>query len=231
MLATSDRVKPCSARCSPRSVGRVTTICSPSWATVMSLGMRSPSVPRGPLTDTNSGSMETVTPAGSGMGFLPMRDMALPDVRHDLAADARVAGLVAGHDASGRGDDRGAHAAEHLRDLARAGIRAAARTRDAPQAGDRRAAIRRVLQPHADDLAGVVGVGCERLVAVDVALLGEDSRALRLELGRWDVDRLVGGLDRVADPGEEIGDGVGAGAHGFSVLLGVTTKISSCPGR
>src|SRR3954452_6517176 len=187
MLATSDRVKPCSARCSPRSVGRVTTICSPSWATVMSLGMRSPSVPRGPLTDTNSGSIETVTPVGSGMGFLPMRDMRLPDVRHDLAADARVAGLVAGHDASRRGDDGGAHAAEHLRDLARAGVCAAPGARDALEAGDRRAAVARVLQAHADDLARMLGVGRDDVVAVDVALLVEDPRALGLELGRRDV--------------------------------------------
>src|SRR4051794_32669489 len=224
MLATSERVRPCSARCSPRSVGRVTTSSSPSWATVMSRGTRSDSVPRGPLTWTSSGSIETVTPVGSGMGFLPIRDIGvLPDVRHDLAADARVAGLVAGHDASRRGDDGGAHAAEHLRDLARAGVCAAPGARDALEAGDRRAAVARVLQAHADDLARMLGVGRDDVVAVDVALLVEDPRALGLELGRRDVDRLVGGLDRVADPGQEVGDGVGAGAHWLLLLL-VTTK-------
>src|SRR5918998_573959 len=159
MLATSERVRPCSARCSPRSVGRVTTSCSPSWETVMSRGTRSDNVPRGPLTWTSSGSIDTVTPVGSGMGFLPMRDMRgpdLPDVRHDLAADARAAGVVAGHDAPGRRDDRGAHAAEHLRDLAGAGVRPPARARDALEAGDRRAPVGRVLQAHPDDRAGMV---------------------------------------------------------------------------
>src|SRR4051794_29969135 len=195
MFATSERVRPCSARCSPRSVGRVTTSCSPSWATVMSLGMRSPSVPRGPLTCTNSGSIATVTPVGRGMGFLPMRDIAtaLPDVRHDLAADACAASVVAGHDASRRGDDRGAHAAEHLRDLAGCGVRTPAGARDALEARDRRAAIARVLQAHTDDLAGMLDVGRDDLEPVDVALLGEDPRALGLEPGRRDLDRLVGG--------------------------------------
>ena len=37
---------------------------------------RSDSSPLGPFTVTRSGSIETVTPAGTGMGCLPMRDMA-----------------------------------------------------------------------------------------------------------------------------------------------------------
>src|SRR5690349_23461262 len=80
----------------------------------------------------------------------------------------------------------------------------------------------------------MVGIGGDGVVAVDVPLLGEDPRALGLELGRRDVDRLVGGLDRVADPGQEVGDGVGACAHGllwfWDVLL-VTTKTWSCQGQ
>ena len=34
MFATSERVRPCSARCSPRSVGRLTSSCSPSCVDV-----------------------------------------------------------------------------------------------------------------------------------------------------------------------------------------------------
>src|SRR5512142_15946 len=116
MFATSERVSPCRARCSPRSVGRVTVISSPSCATVMSRWMRSESSPFGPCTRTTPGSIVTVTPLGTGMGLRPMRDMRLPDLRDDLAADALLAGLVARHDTAGRRDDRGAHAALDLAD-------------------------------------------------------------------------------------------------------------------
>src|SRR5579875_1808477 len=111
MLAIRVRVRPCSSRCGPRSVGRVTVIVSPSCVTVMSRLTRSDSSPLGPLTVTRPGSIAIDTPAGTLMGCLPMRDMAfsgLPDPRHDLATDARLAGLVAGHDALRRRDDRGA---------------------------------------------------------------------------------------------------------------------------
>ena len=42
---------------------------------------------------------------------------SLPDLRQDLAADARRAGVVAGHHAVRGGDDRGAHPAQHLGDV------------------------------------------------------------------------------------------------------------------
>src|SRR5947208_12879606 len=102
MLATSERVSPCRARCSPRSVGRLTISSSPSWATVMSRGMRSVSSPLGPLTRTRLGSTDTLTLVGTGMGFFPIRDIwgGSPDLGHDLAADAGVARFVAGHDAA-----------------------------------------------------------------------------------------------------------------------------------
>src|SRR3954451_13719973 len=119
MLDTSERVSPCSARCSPRSVGRLTTTWSPSCSTTMSRGMRSCSSPLGPLTRTTSVSIETVTPEGTGMGCLPMRlTRSSPDLRQQFAADAFLAGVVAGHDPLRGGDDRGAHAPEHLGDVA-----------------------------------------------------------------------------------------------------------------
>src|SRR6476619_5091536 len=120
MFATSERVSPCRARCSARSVGRLTSSSPFSWTTSIARFLRSSRLPRGPLTRTTSGSTVTVTLAGPGMGFLPMRDMgALPDLGHDLAADARCAGLVAGHDAVRGRQDGGAQAAEDLRDLLR----------------------------------------------------------------------------------------------------------------
>src|SRR3954468_8283343 len=118
MLAISERVSPWRARCSPRSVGRVTTSSESCCSTAMSRDLRSSRLPRGPLTRTTSGSIVTVTPLGTGMGCLPIRDIQLPDVGHDFAADALAPCLVAGHHALGRGQDRGAHAALDLGDLA-----------------------------------------------------------------------------------------------------------------
>src|SRR5436190_1260092 len=142
MFATSERVRPCSARCSPRSVGRETTTVSPSWATSMSRGMAVESSPLGPLTRTLPGSIATVTPLGTGMGCLPMRDiLSSPDLREDLA------GAVAGR-----------------------------------------------------------GLQRPRL---DIALLGEDPGQLALDLRRRDIDRLVGSLDGVPDPCQEVGYGIG----------------------
>src|SRR5436190_1550401 len=195
---------------SPRSVGRLTRSSSPSCSTLMSRGMRSKSSPFGPWTRTSSGSIATVTPDGTGMGLRPMRDIAgLPDLRHDLAADARLAGLVAGHDAPGRGHDRRPHAAEDLRDLVVADVAALAGARDALEPGDRAAAVVGVLQRHADHLARVVGVRRRDREVADVALLLEDAGHLALEVRGWDLDRLVGGGDPVADARQEVGDGVG----------------------
>src|SRR5947209_3131122 len=105
----------------------------------MSRFTRSVSSPLGPLTRTSSGSMATVTPAGTGMGCLPMRDMldtGLPDLRHHFAADALDASLVAGHDALGGRNDRRPHPALDARDVGVVDVGALPGTRDAPQAGD-----------------------------------------------------------------------------------------------
>src|ERR1044072_7648806 len=111
MLKISERVSPCSARWFGRSVGRLTTTLPSSCSTVMSRGMRSESSPLGPCTRTSPEAMSTVTPLGTAMGCLPMRDMRdLPDLRHDLAADALLARVVTGHDAARRREDRRAHA-------------------------------------------------------------------------------------------------------------------------
>src|SRR5215218_3185572 len=61
---------------------------------------------------------------GDGNGLLAdsRHRVSLFDLRHDLAADARLARLVAGHDAARRRDDRRAHAAEDLRHLVGADV-------------------------------------------------------------------------------------------------------------
>src|SRR5690242_3287929 len=148
MLATRVRVRPCRARCSPRSVGRVTRTSSPTCSTLISRLTRSVSSPLGPLTVTRSGSMAMVTPVGTGMGCRPMRDIAdavLPDSGHDLATDPLLAGLVAGHDALGRGDDRRAHTPLHAGDVAVIDIGPLTGARHPLQPGDDGAALVGVL--------------------------------------------------------------------------------------
>src|SRR4051794_21341259 len=169
MFATSERYSPCMARCSPRSVGRVTVMTSSFCSTVMSRWMRSTSSPFGPLTRTDSGSMATVTPAGTVMGLRPIRLMLrspnlchewqsneicgghrLPHLCHDFAANASAAGLVAGHDALGRRNDGGAHATQHLGDARGGHVVALARTRCALQPRHDGLAVLRVLELDAD---------------------------------------------------------------------------------
>src|SRR3954467_15645106 len=213
------------ARCSPRSVGRVTVITSSFCSTVMSRWMRSTSSPFGPLTRTDSGSMATVTPAGTSLGLRPMRLMKRsPTLRPAFAADAWAAGLVAGHDALGRRDDGGAHAAEHLGDAGGGDGVALARARRALPAGHDGLAVLRVLELDADELAGMLGVRRLGLPRLDVALLGEDAGHLALELRSGDLDDVVLRANRVANARQVVGDRIG---HRH---IGPTSSTSSCRG-
>src|SRR5688500_16914181 len=178
MFATSERVRPCRARCSPRSVGRVTKRLPSCSSTPMSRFLRSESAPRGPVTWTTSGSTLMVTPVGTGMGLRQIRLIWLPDLRHDLAADLRLARVVTGHDAVRRRDDGGAESTLDLRDLGGRHVPALAGPRDAAQPRDRRAAVVGVLQADLDDLARVLRGRRLDVEAGDVALLVQDPRHL-----------------------------------------------------
>src|SRR4051812_42606447 len=193
MFAISERVSPCRARCSARSVGRVTVSTPSSWETSIARFLRSSRLPRGPFTRTTSGSTVTVTVEGTGMGFLPIRDMTrLPDLGDDLAADARSASLVAGHDAVRRGQDGGAHAAQDLRDVLRIHVAPLAGARHPAQTGDHRSPVLSVLELHEDLVRRGAGNARRLVVAVDVALLREDAGHFLLEPAGWDLHRLVG---------------------------------------
>src|SRR5918992_440438 len=172
MFAIRLRVRPCRARCSPRSVGRLTRISPFCCSTPMSRDTRSCSSPLGPLTRTSCGSIVISTPSGTGMGCLPIRLTRSPDPCDELAADAFAAGVVAGHDALGGGHDGRAHAAVDPGDLGRVDVLAPAGLGQPLDAGDHGLAVLRVLELHAQDLADAAAVG---LVALDVALLGEDA--------------------------------------------------------
>src|SRR3954451_17012628 len=152
MFAIRLRVRPWSARWSPRSVGRVTTIWPSSCFTSISRLLRSASSPLGPFTLTSSGSMLISTPSGTVTGCFPMR-LTSPHPGDELAAHAGAARLVARHDAAGRGHEGRAHPALDLRDRAGLDVLSTAGLRHALEALDDRLAVLRVLELHAQHAA------------------------------------------------------------------------------
>src|SRR6478736_9082629 len=211
MLLTRVRVRPCRERASRSSFGLVTTISAPSLVTVIGSTTLWRSDPLGPLTVTCDPSMLTSTPAGTGIGSRPIRDMSappLPDVGENFPAYLLLGGLTIGQQ-TGRGrDDGDTEATEDLGQLGRARVDPQAGLRDAADPGDRALTVGAVLELDDQRLAHWrVGGG----PGGDVALLDQDvgDGALQLREGHDDlvVIRRVG----VADPGEEIRDRVGHG--------------------
>src|SRR4029078_10898525 len=149
MLAIRLRVRPCRARCSPRSVGRSTVRVPSSIATFMSRFTSWLSSPFGPLTLTAPGLTSISTPSGISIGFLPILLIGgSPDVRDDLATAASLARLLAGlHAARGR-QDRGAHPAEDAWHVILGDVAAPTGARDALHAADHGIALLRIAETH-----------------------------------------------------------------------------------
>src|SRR5262245_59085186 len=126
MLLTRERVRPCRARFSRSSSGRVTTRVSPSCWIVIVSGARCSRGPLGPCTTTCRPESVTSTPDGMVMGSLPTRDMTapLPDLAEDLAADVALARLAVGHQPLVGRQDGDAHAAQHTREPVGGGVHA-----------------------------------------------------------------------------------------------------------
>src|SRR5437764_11919335 len=205
MLATSVRVSPCSARSSPRSVGRLTVITPSSCSIFIRCGTAVRSSPLGPDTVTRPGSTETSTPAGTWMGCLPMRDMSLPDKTNDFAADALRRGGAARDHAAGRGQDCSSEAAQHARQAVLARVDAPARLGHALEAGEHALAATAVLELDDERLVGQLA-GLDDVEAADVALLLEDACDLFLQLRGRHLDAVLQRLVGVADAREHVGD-------------------------
>src|SRR5215211_2047115 len=158
MLAISVRDRPCSARLSRSSSGRVTW-STPSSVRSTAIGAATvcDSCPLGPLTFTVWPSIATSTPLGTGIGSRPIRDIVrsllLPDVGEDFPAHALLVRLLVGQQPGGGGDDRHPEAAEDLRQGGRLGVDPQARLGDAPDAGDAPLAVGAVLQVDDEFLA------------------------------------------------------------------------------
>src|SRR2546425_591513 len=217
MFAINVRVRPCSARSSPRSVGRVTVITLSECSIFIRAGTSWDSSPRGPLTITRPGESETFTPLGNSMGCLPIRLISLPDEAHDLAADAFLL-CRTGRDQSSRSrQDRHAHPAEHARQTILARIDTAAGLRHPLEVGDDPLAAPAVLQ--LDD-QGIEAFALLDVEVRDVSLLLEDAGNALLEAGGRHLGSLVQRLVGVADACEHVGDWIGQHR--------VTSSISSC---
>src|SRR5438132_11250984 len=154
MFAMSERVRPCSARCVRASVGRL-TVSTPSWMLTAISGWKSlSSVAFGPFTVMWLPDTLTSTPCGIGIGLRPILLNCLsplwpsPDETENFTAGTVLLGLLVGHEALRRRDDRDAEPAEHARQRVALRIYTQSRLRDPLDPGDRLLAIGPVLQRH-----------------------------------------------------------------------------------
>src|SRR5713101_6381290 len=213
MLAMSERIRPCRARTVRWSELRPTVSTSRSTVTDRLPGTVWLSLPLGPSALTVWPSTATLTPCGTVMGFLPIRDMAcapLPHVREDFPAQLLLFHVAVRHHPAGGGQDHHAHAAEDGGDLVLGHVHPPPGLRHPHEARDDPLAPRAVLEVHAEHSLLLV---LDEAVVLDEALVFQDLGQPHLELGGRDVHLLVLGAARVADAREEVGDGI-AHRHG-----------------
>src|SRR5262245_3767987 len=206
MFARSERIRPWSARTVRWSELRSTVKTLASIVTDNPAGIACESFPFGPSTLTACSFTATFTPAGTGMGFLPTRDMverSLPDVCEDFAAHLLPAAFPVGHDAAGRGEYRDTHPAENGGYLVLPDIDAPSWPGHTDQPRDHLLVAGPVLEVHAQNTLLLV---LDESVVLDEPFVFEELRDLHLEPRGWDVNLLVFGPARVANPGQEIGD-------------------------
>src|SRR3989338_4105192 len=148
MLCTNVRINPCRERAVFESLARATVTTLSATDTPTPTGTRRERDPFGPSTVTTARSSRTVTWSGTAIGCLPTRDMGAssPHPAEQLAPDLLRPGLGVGHDALGRGEDREAQPAVHLRDLLDADVFPQARRGDPGQLGHHRLAVLRVFE-------------------------------------------------------------------------------------
>src|SRR4051794_38403597 len=206
MFLTSVRVSPWSDLSIFVSVGRTMVMVPSSCSSAMRGGSWRVSDPLGPFTVSTRPSSVTSTPSGTVMGSRPMRDIGLPDVREDLAAELGLAGLAAGHDPPRRADDDDAETAEHARDVGLAGVHAQAGLADSLEARDDRHLAVDVLELQAQHRRGPLALLAD---VGDEAFLHEDAGDLPLGAGGRDDHLGVAGAGRVADAREHVRDRVG----------------------
>src|SRR5690606_10115777 len=158
----------------------------------------------------------TVTPAGIVTGCLPTRDMLLLHETEDFAADPLGAALAVGQDALVGRDDRDAEPAAHARQLFDAAIPPAAGAAEPAQRRDDLFPLGTVTKVDVDEALRPLRV---HLVVLDVAFALQHVEDADLQLAaRHRATRRSDG-ERVPDPGEQVGDGIGH--HGATCGTGL----------
>src|SRR5688572_11089330 len=208
MLFTSWRMVPLMALASRESLAGTKLSLPPSLVTLTREFRASDRLPPVPFTLIWSSLIDTSTPCGMATGIFPTRDIfwfpPLGDVAEHFAAGTGSAGLAVGHHALGRRDDRHAQAVLDLGNGASTLVHAQAGAAHALDAlDDRTAGV--VLQ--GDFKFAFAGFGLD-LEAVDVALVLQDLGNGHLHLGRRNRHRGLGHHLRVADAGQQVGDGI-----------------------
>src|SRR5262245_7112574 len=137
-LATRARVSPCRARLRRSSPARAKVTIPPSTLQVIPGGSACVSEAFPFSTITDPPALLTLTPAGIGIGCLPILDTFLssPDRADDFAARARLAGLAPAHHSPRRRHDGDSQPAEHLRDPLMAAVDALPGPADAFDPGE-----------------------------------------------------------------------------------------------
>src|SRR6218665_3970759 len=192
MFAVRARSVPLIALACCESFAAAKTIVLESTLTVTSGEIACFSVPSGPFTVRTSLAKVTSTFSGSGMGFLPIRDMAAPldHDAEDFAAHARVTGAAVGHHAAGSGDDGHAESVHHGFDVLAALVDAKAGAGNPLDLLDHGLAGV-VLEADLEGVLALVGANREVLdVAFGLQHLGDCK--LYLRAGHRDPDLFVG---------------------------------------
>src|SRR6266481_1069971 len=145
MLLTSARVVPHSMRARLVSLFGFTQTLPSSIVGRTSLLTTSLSVPSLPLAVTVWPAMSTLTPLGTGTGFLPIRDISYPNYANarrleyaaeNFTADIGGARLVVRHDAARRRQDGDAETIVNTRQVGDLGIDPSTRLGDARDLAD-----------------------------------------------------------------------------------------------
>src|SRR5438105_2602489 len=186
---------------------RPETMLCPSFSSIrISASSSRLSSPLGPLTETRVPSMRISTPEGMATGILPTRDIGSPHVAEYFATHAAAAGFLTGHNALRRGEDGDTKAAVDARDLALGRIDAQPRPAHALEAHDDRLARGGISEMDANIFVRAFAADLE---VADIALVLEDLSQRYSRLGGGHVCVIVAGHERVPDPGEHVGDGIG----------------------
>src|SRR5215469_14804092 len=186
MLATRVRDSPCSSLARRSSLGRFTlSVPSSARSAVIGSARVCASSPLGPFTRISCPVMVMSTPAGTGIGLRPMRDMVslpLPDPGEDFPAHVSLTGLPVGQQPLGRRDDGDAQAAQHAGQLRGLGVDPQAGLGHPADAGEAALTARAVLQLDGQHLAdSALGRVLHGPVG-DVPLGLEDLGDVRLDL-------------------------------------------------